>query len=160
MAKITPCLWFDTQAEEAANFYVSIFKNSSIIDVMHFPEGSPPSRTPGMVMMVTFTIDGSEIQALNGGPEFKFTPAISLFVKCESQEEIDYVWERLSGDGGSEGMCGWLSDKFGVSWQFTHRDLDKYLVDPDPEKSKRVMQALHGMKKIVMADLQAAYNGV
>lgn len=109
--------------------------------------------------MVTFTIDGVEIQALNGGPEFKFTPAISLHVRCESQEEIDYVWDKLSSDGGSDGNCGWVSDKFGVSWQVTHPLLEKYLVDPDREKAKRVMVALMGMKKIVMAEVQAAYDG-
>ena len=155
MQKVTPFLWFDHQAEEAANYYVSIFKNSKILSVSRYAEGAP--RPAGTAMTVTFELDGQEFMALNGGPEFKFTEAISLFVNCETQEEVDAYWEQLSA-GGEESQCGWLKDKFGLSWQIVPSALGKLLGDPDPEKSKRVMQAMLQMRKIEVAGLQRAYD--
>ena len=156
MQKISPCLWFDDQAEDAAKFYVSLFKNSKILDISYYPDGAP--RPAGMVMMVVFSLDGLEVQALNGGPEYKLTEAFSLSIKAETQEEIDMLWERLSSDGGMPGPCGWVKDKFGVSWQVYPPLLDQLLADPDPNKAKHVMQAMLGMGKIVIADLQVAYD--
>jgi predicted 3-demethylubiquinone-9 3-methyltransferase (glyoxalase superfamily) len=154
--KITPNLWFDTEAEEAANFYTSIFKDSEVVNVMYYGEAGP--RPAGMVLTVTFRLQGQEFTALNGGPEFKFNEAISLLVNCESQEEVDEFWERLS-EGGEEGPCGWLKDRFGVSWQIVPTVLDKLLQDEDSEKANRVMQAMLQMKKLDIAGLQAAYDG-
>jgi predicted 3-demethylubiquinone-9 3-methyltransferase (glyoxalase superfamily) len=153
--KITPFLWFDGQAEEAMNFYVSIFRNSQVLSVTRFGEGGPGSK--GSVMTASFQLEGQNFTALNGGPVFKFTPAISFFVSCETQEEVDELWERLS-EGGEEGQCAWLNDKFGVSWQIGPSVLLKLLGDPDPEKSKRVMQAMLQMKKIDIARLRQAYE--
>jgi len=155
MQKITPFLWFDGQAEEAMNFYVSIFKNSKVLSVARFGEGGPGPK--GSVMTASFQLEGQNFTALNGGPIFKFTPAISFFVSCETQEEVDELWERLSEDG-EEGQCAWLKDKFGVSWQIVPSVLSKLLGDPDPEKSSRVMKAMLQMKKINIARLKQAYE--
>ena len=156
MQKITPFLWFDDQAEEAMNFYVSIFKNSKILGVARFGEAGPGRA--GSVMTATFQLEGQEFTALNGGPEFKFTEAISFFVHCEAQQEVDELWEKLSA-GGEESMCGWLKDKFGVSWQIVPNALVEMLNDPDPEKSNRVLQAMLKMRKIDIAGLKKAYEG-
>jgi predicted 3-demethylubiquinone-9 3-methyltransferase (glyoxalase superfamily) len=154
--KITPNLWFDTEAEKAANFYISIFKDSEVVNVMHFGDAGP--RPSGMVMTVTFRLQGQEFTALNGGPDFKFNEAISFLVNCGSQDEVDEYWERLS-EGGEEGPCGWLKDKFGVSWQIVPTVLDEMLQDKDSERANRVMKAMLQMKKIDIAGLQEAYNG-
>jgi predicted 3-demethylubiquinone-9 3-methyltransferase (glyoxalase superfamily) len=154
--KITPNLWFDTEAEEAANFYTSIFKDSEVVNVMHYGEAGP--RPAGMVMTVTFRLQGQEFTGLNGGPDFRFNEAISFLVNCESQDEVDEYWERLS-EGGEEGPCGWLKDKFGVSWQIVPTVLDVLLQDKDPEKANRVMKAMLQMKKLDIAGLQEAYDG-
>ncbi|HYY68384.1 MAG TPA: VOC family protein [Terriglobales bacterium] len=147
MSKITPFLWFDNQAEEAMNHYVSIFKNSRILNV---------GRANGKVLSVTFELEGQQFIALNGGPQFKFSEATSFFVNCETQEEIDELWEKLS-QGGEKGRCGWLKDRFGLSWQIVPSALRKLTNDPDPEKAKAVFQAMLKMKKIVIEDLQRAY---
>jgi predicted 3-demethylubiquinone-9 3-methyltransferase (glyoxalase superfamily) len=154
--KITPNLWFDTEAEEAANFYTSIFKDSEVVNVMHYGEAGP--RPAGMVMTVTFRLQGQEFTALNGGPDFKFNEAISFLVNCESQDEVDEFWEKLSEDG-EEGPCGWLKDKFGVSWQIVPTVLDALLQDKNSAKANRVMKAMLQMKKIDVAVLQEAYDG-
>lgn len=154
--RITNCLWFDGQAEEAAKFYVSIFKDSKIVNVARFPEGT--HRPKGSVMLVEFQIGGQEFQALNGGPHFKFTPAISMSVNCETQHEVDELWEKLTA-GGEEVQCGWLTDKFGLSWQIVPTVLPKMMQDEDPEKAKRVTQAMLQMKKIDIAALKRAYDG-
>jgi predicted 3-demethylubiquinone-9 3-methyltransferase (glyoxalase superfamily) len=156
--KITPFLWFDTQAEEAAKFYVSIFKNSKIGSVSRYDEeGAKASGRPkGSVMTVAFELDGQAFTALNGGPVFKFTEAISLVVNCDTQAEVDHFWQKLSA-GGEEVQCGWLKDKFGVSWQVIPMILMEMLVDKDPEKSKRVMAAMLKMKKIEIEPLKKAY---
>ncbi len=153
LTKITPCLWFDTEGEEAATFYTSIFKNSRILQTSHY--GSAGPRPEGMVMTVNFELDGQEFIALNGGPEFKFDEAISFQVNCESQEEVDDFWTKLS-DGGEESVCGWLKDKFGVSWQIVPTVMDELISDPDPERSQRAMKAMLGMRKIDIAELQHA----
>jgi len=150
MQKIVPFLWFDGQAEEAANFYVSIFKNSRIVKIS--------GGSGGKVMGVTFQLEGQDFIALNGGPHFKFTPAISLFVNCYSQDEVDDLWERLSV-GGEKQRCSWLKDKYGVSWQIVPTALGEMLQDKDPEKSKRVMQAMLQMDKIDIGGLRRAYDG-
>ena len=155
--KITTFLWFDNNAEEAANFYVSIFKNSRILKSARYPEGSPGPK--GGVMTVDFELDGQQFIALNGGPHFKFTEAISLMVSCKSQEEVDYYWEKLTADGGQESQCGWLKDKFGLSWQITPDALMKVWTDGDPAKAQRVMQAMMSMKKLIIKDLEAAAAG-
>ena len=156
MPKITPFLWFDHQAEEAANFYVSLFKNSKVTNVSRYGDGAP--RPKGTAMMVNFQLDGQQVIALNGGPEFKFTEAISFFVDCETQEEVDRLWNVLTKDG-EEGQCGWLKDKFGLSWQIVPRALGELMGDPDPVKSQRVMQAMLQMKKIDTAKLKQAHDG-
>ena len=153
MQKIVPFLWFDTQAEEAANFYVSLFQNSKIRAVRRYGEAGPGPK--GSVMSVAFELDGQEFYALNGGPVFKFTPAISMFVNCESQEEVDTLWEKLSA-GGHKDRCGWLTDKYGVTWQIVPTILGKLLGDPDPAKSQRVMKAMLQMDKLDIAGLQKA----
>jgi len=154
--KITPFLWFDGQAEEAARFYTSIFKNSSLGDVSRYgPEGPGPA---GSAMTVSFTLEGLNFTALNGGPEYKFTPAISLYVDCKTQEEVDYLWDRLV-EGGRPDQCGWLVDRFGVSWQIVPSALIELLGDPDREKAGRVMQAMLKMVKIDIAELRRAYAG-
>jgi predicted 3-demethylubiquinone-9 3-methyltransferase (glyoxalase superfamily) len=156
MQKITPFLWFDNKAEEAMNFYVSIFKNSKIMGVSRNGNAGPGPK--GTVMSGTFQLDGQEFMALNGGPMFKFTEAVSLFVNCETQEEVDELWEKLSA-GGQKSRCGWLKDKFGLSWQIIPSPLGKMLGDKDPAKSKRVMQAMLKMDKIDIAGLKKAYDG-
>ncbi len=153
--KITPFLWFDNTAEEAMHLYTSIFKNSQIVSVSRYGEAGPGQA--GTVMTATFTLDGQEFMALNGGPEFKFTEAISFFVNCETQEEVDELWERLS-EGGEKGQCGWLKDKFGVSWQIVPTALGELLGDKDPEKAKRVLEAMLQMHKIDIAKLKQAYE--
>jgi len=155
MQKITPFLWFDGQAEEAMNFYISIFKDSKIINVSRYGEAGPGPK--GTVMSATFQLEGQQFMALNGGPHFTFTPAISLFVNCEKQEEVDELWKKLSA-GGSEERCGWLKDKFGLSWQIIPAALGKLLGDKDPEKAKRVMMAMLKMNKIEVKKLQEAYD--
>jgi len=160
MQKITPFLWFDNQAEDAARFYVSIFKNSRIGSVAHYDEEAAKAagRPKGSVMTVAFELDGQEFTALNGGPLFKFTEAISFVVNCDTQEEVDHFWEKLSA-GGQEGPCGWLKDRFGVSWQVVPTVLVEMLQDKDREKSKRAMAAMLKMKKINIQALKKAYEG-
>lgn len=158
MSKITPFLWFDDQAEEAADFYVSIFRNSRIKSVSRFAAGGPGA--PGTAMSVTFVLDGLEFQALNGGPEFSFTEAISLFVSAPTQDEIDELWEKLTSYGGEPGQCGWLKDRYGLSWQVVPPVLTELMGDPDPDRSSRVMQAMLTMGKIDIAALQAAHDGL
>ncbi|SBW26624.1 3-demethylubiquinone-9 3-methyltransferase [Candidatus Protofrankia californiensis] len=153
MPKTTPCLWFDTQAEEAAQFYASIFPSSTIVDVTHYGPGAP--RPEGMVMTVTFVLDGQEYVALNGGPEFTFSEAISFQVSCTSQAEVDEYWSRLT-DGGEEGPCGWLKDRYGLSWQIVPTALRELLTDPDPGRSQRAMRAMLQMKKIDVTELRRA----
>jgi predicted 3-demethylubiquinone-9 3-methyltransferase (glyoxalase superfamily) len=155
MQKIVPFLWFDTQAEEAARYYVSVFKNSKITGISHYTEGSP--RPSGSVLTVSFELDGQEFTALNGGPEFKFNPAISFYVHCYTQAEVDDLWNKLT-DGGEESMCGWLVDKFGVSWQIVPDQLITMLQDENPQKAARVMQAMLQMRKIEIDKLVAAYE--
>jgi predicted 3-demethylubiquinone-9 3-methyltransferase (glyoxalase superfamily) len=155
--KITPFLWFDGQAEEAAELYTSVFDDSRIVDVQRYGDAGPLSA--GTVMTVTFEVAGQRVIALNGGPQYKFTEAFSLSVDCETQEEVDRYWARLTKDGGEEGPCGWLKDRFGLSWQINPRKLGELLGDPDPEKSQRVMKAMLGMKKIDIQGLLDAYEG-
>jgi predicted 3-demethylubiquinone-9 3-methyltransferase (glyoxalase superfamily) len=155
MQKITPFLWFDGKAEEATNFYVSIFKNSKVVSVRRFGGAGPGSK--GAVMSTIFQIEGQEFYTLNGGPHFTFTPAISLFVSCETQQEVDALWEKLS-EGGEKSRCGWLKDKYGLSWQIIPKILGQMLEDKDPKKSASVMKAMMQMDKIDMAGLQRAYE--
>ena len=156
MQKITPFLWFDNNAEEAMNYYVSIFKNSKIMCVSRYGEAGPGPQ--GTVMTATFQLDGHEFFALNGGSIFTFSPAISFFVNCETQQEVDELWEKLS-EGGEKGRCGWLKDKFGLSWQIIPSILGELMGDKDAEKAKRVMEAMLKMDKIDIAKLQQAYKG-
>jgi predicted 3-demethylubiquinone-9 3-methyltransferase (glyoxalase superfamily) len=156
MQKITPYLWFDTQAEEAVNFYISLFRNSKILNITRYENSGPGPA--GKVMLVTFQLDGQEFVALNGGPQFKFTEAISLFVHCDGQEEVDRLWEGLS-EGGEVQQCGWLKDKYGLSWQIVPSALMELMGDPDPVKSGRVMQAMLQMVKIDIEGLKKAYEG-
>ena len=161
MQKISPFLWFDTKAEEAAHFYATIFKNSKVGTVARYDEaGAKASGMPiGTAMTVAFQLEGQDFTALNGGPHFKFTEAISFVVSCESQEEVDYYWTKLSAGGDEKAQqCGWLKDKFGLSWQVVPTVLSKFLQDKDPEKSKRVMQAMLQMKKIDIKRLNQAYE--
>jgi predicted 3-demethylubiquinone-9 3-methyltransferase (glyoxalase superfamily) len=159
MQKITPCLWFDNQAEEAVNFYVSIFKNSKVGRIARYGEaGAEVSGRPkGTVMTVEFQLEGQEFLALNGGPIFKFTEAISFIVNCETQEKIDEMWEKLS-KGGEKGPCGWLKDKYGLSWQIVPPVLSEMLQDKDTKKSERVMKAMLQMKKLDIKTLKQAYD--
>jgi predicted 3-demethylubiquinone-9 3-methyltransferase (glyoxalase superfamily) len=159
MQKIIPCLWFDGKAEEAVNSYVSIFKNSRIGSISRYgDEGAEVSGRPkGTVMTVTFQLDGQEFMALNGGPQFTFSPAISFLVNCGTQEEVNELWKKLS-KGGEEGQCGWLKDKYGVSWQIVPTALGEMLQDKDAEKSERVMKAMLQMKKIDLKTLKQAYE--
>jgi predicted 3-demethylubiquinone-9 3-methyltransferase (glyoxalase superfamily) len=156
MQKITPFLWFDGKAEEAMNFYVSVFKNSKVVRVSRYGGGGPGPR--GTVMSATFQLEGQDFHALNGGPQFAFTPAISFFVNCETQQEVDELWEKLS-EGGKKERCGWLKDKYGLSWQIIPSVLGKMLSDKDPAKAGRVMQAMLQMDKIDIGGLQKAYDG-
>lgn len=155
MQKITTFLWFDSQAEEAANFYTSVFDDSRIVDVQRYGEAGPGE--PGTVMVVRFELAGQQFIALNGGPQFAFTEAISLYVDCATQEEVDGLWARLT-DGGEEGPCGWMKDRYGLSWQIVPRALTDMLADPDPARSDRVMKAMLGMKKIDIRGLVDAYG--
>lgn len=159
MQKIATCLWFDDQAEEAANFYVSIFKNSKIGAITRYGEAGAEAagRPQGSVLTVTFQLEGQEFLALNGGPVFTFSPAISLIVNCETQEEVDELWEKLSA-GGETQQCGWLQDRYGVSWQIVPRVLIEMLQDEDPEKSERVMKAMLQMTKLDIGPLKEAYE--
>ena len=153
MHKITPCLWFDDQAEDAAKFYMSVFKNSQILDVARYGEGGPGPE--GTAMTVSFELDGQDFVALNGGPQFTFDEAISFQVSCQDQDEVDYYWNALT-DGGEESMCGWLKDKFGLSWQIIPTRLPELLGDSDPERAQRATQAMLGMRKIDIAAMEAA----
>jgi predicted 3-demethylubiquinone-9 3-methyltransferase (glyoxalase superfamily) len=156
MQKITPFLWFDTQAEEAANFYVSVFKNSQVISVSRYGDTGPGPK--GSIMTVEFELDGQRFVGINGGPNFSFTEAVSFVVDCATQEEVDYFWQKLS-EGGKEVQCGWLKDKYGLSWQVVPTIAIEYLKDKDPVKSQRVMQAILHMKKIEIEPLKRAYEG-
>jgi len=156
MDTITPCLWFDTEAEEAAAFYTSVFPNSRIVHVSHY--GSAGPRPEGLVMEVEFELDGRSILALNGGPQFRFTEAISLQADCKDQDEVDRLWETLS-EGGEEGPCGWLKDRYGVSWQIVPSRMYELITDPDPERAQRAIAAMLQMGKIEIADLERAADG-
>jgi predicted 3-demethylubiquinone-9 3-methyltransferase (glyoxalase superfamily) len=156
MQTIKPFLWFDNKAEEAANFYVSVFKNSKILGIHRYGEGAP--QPAGSVMTVSFELDGTSFIALNGGPHFQFTEAVSFSISAETQEEIDELWEKLCSSEGHPGQCGWLKDKYGLSWQVVPPCLATFLGDSDRIKAGRVMQAMMGMTKIVIAELQAAYD--
>ena len=157
MQKIIPFLWFDGKAEEAIKLYTSVFKNSRIVNISYWPEGSPFPK--GQVMNGVFELDGQRFYAFDAGPQFRFTEAISFFVGCETQEEIDHFWNKLTADGGQESMCGWLKDKFGLSWQIVPPILGEMLGDKDRVKAGRVMQAMMGMKKIIIEELKKAYDG-
>jgi len=156
MQRITPFLWFDDQAEAAANFYVSVFKNSKVKEKTHYT-GEEPVGKKGAVMTVTFELDGQEFMALNGGPDFKFTEAISFMINCETQKDIDYYWEKLTADGGKEVQCGWLADKYGLSWQVVPAKFSEWA--RNPSGFQRMMQALLLIKKLDLATLQKAYDG-
>ncbi|MDQ1540621.1 MAG: hypothetical protein QOH29_1347 [Actinomycetota bacterium] len=156
MPKVTPWLWFDTESEQAANFYISVFKNSRIVSVSHYGDAGP--RPAGMVMTVAFELDGQPLVALNGGSDFTFNEAISLQIDCETQDEVDYFWTSLT-DGGEAGPCGWLKDKFGLSWQVVPRGLETLLADPDPERAQRAMAAMLTMGKLDIGALERAADG-
>jgi predicted 3-demethylubiquinone-9 3-methyltransferase (glyoxalase superfamily) len=155
--RIVPNLWFDTEAEEAAEFYISVFKNSRIRNIARYTEAAP--RPAGMVMTVEFELDGQRFVGINGGPEFKFDEAVSFQIDCEAQEEIDYYWERLT-DGGKEGPCGWLTDRYGLSWQVVPTGMEELFNDPDPKRAERAMKAMLGMRKLDIAALRSAADGV
>jgi predicted 3-demethylubiquinone-9 3-methyltransferase (glyoxalase superfamily) len=156
MQKITPFLWFDHQAEEAMKFYTSIFKNSKPGNVTRYGEGGPAPK--GSAMTVTFELEGLNFVGINAGPVYKFTPAISFVVDCQTQDEVDHYWEKLSSNGGEKGRCGWLKDKFGISWQIVPRALPQYLGDKDPKKARSVMQAMMQMSKLDVGKLKEAYD--
>jgi predicted 3-demethylubiquinone-9 3-methyltransferase (glyoxalase superfamily) len=155
--RITPNLWFDTEAEEAAEFYTSVFKDSRIVNVARYTEAGP--RPAGTMMIVEFELDGQRFVAINGGPQFKFSEAVSFQINCETQDEIDYYWQRLS-EGGKEGQCGWLKDKYGLSWQVTPTGMEELFAGADPERARRAMQAMLGMGKLDIAALRSAAEGV
>ena len=155
--KIIPNLWFDTESEEAANFYISVFKDSRILNTTHYTEAGP--REAGMVMTVEFELDGQRFVGINGGPEFTFSEAISLQITCETQEEIDSFWERLS-EGGEEGPCGWLKDRYGLSWQVVPSGMEELFAHPDKERARRAMEAMLGMGKLDIEALRRAADGV
>lgn len=155
--KIIPNLWFDTEAEEAAEFYCSVFPNSRVVSIAHYTEAGP--REAGMVMVVEFELDGQRFVGINGGPEFKFDEAVSFQINCKDQDEVDYYWDRLTADGGRESQCGWLSDKYGLSWQVTPAGMEELFADPDQERANRAMQAMLKMGKLDIAALRAAANG-
>ena len=159
--QITPCLWYDDQAEQAADFYCSVFKNSKIPQVSRYPEAGQEihKKPPGSVMVVAFELDGQPFTALNGGPIFKFDEAVSFQIMCETQDEIDYYWSRLTGGGGQEGPCGWLKDQFGLSWQVVPTAIPRMMSDPDTSKTARVMNAFMAMKKLDLAAIERAYAG-
>ena len=154
--KIRPNLWFDTEAEEAAGFYTSVFKDSRIVNVTHYTEAGP--REAGMVMTVEFELDGQRFVGINGGAQFKFDEAVSFEIHCEDQDEVDYYWERLS-DGGEEGQCGWLKDRYGLSWQVVPTGMEELFADPDPQRAERAMKAMLGMGKLDIAALRSAADG-
>jgi predicted 3-demethylubiquinone-9 3-methyltransferase (glyoxalase superfamily) len=154
--KITPNLWFDTEAEDAANYYVSVFKNARIVNVTHYTDAGP--REAGMVLSVDFELDGQRFTAINGGPKFTFDEAVSFAVTCEDQDEIDYYWEKLT-DGGEEGPCGWLKDRYGLSWQVVPAGMGEMFADPDASRAERAMRAMLGMRKIDLAAMEAAAHG-
>jgi predicted 3-demethylubiquinone-9 3-methyltransferase (glyoxalase superfamily) len=154
--QIVPNLWFDTEAEEAADFYTSVFNNSRIVSVAHYTEAGP--RPAGTVMTVEFELDGQRFVGINGGPQFKFDEAVSFQITCETQDELDYYWEKLS-EGGEESQCGWLKDKYGLSWQVVPTGMEELFSDPDPERATRAMQAMLGMKKLDIAALRRAAEG-
>lgn len=154
--KITPFLWFDTQAEEAVNFYTAVFKNSKVVSIQRYGDSVPARK--GSVMTATLEIEGQQFVALNAGPQFQFNPAISFFVNCKAQEEVDELWEKLL-DGGKAMQCGWITDKFGITWQIVPEALGKLMSDPDPVKAQRVMQAMMKMVKLDIRGLQDAYDG-
>lgn len=156
MPRITPNLWFDTQSQDAAEYYCSVFPNSKVTNVTHYGEAGP--RPAGLVLTVDFVLDGQEFTAINGGPEFTFNEALSLLINCADQEEVDYYWSKLS-EGGEEGPCGWLKDRYGLSWQVCPAGLVELLNDPDPGRSRRAMEAMMGMGKIDLAAVQAAADG-
>ena len=161
-AKITPCLWFDHEAEDAARFYTGIFEDSKIVSIARYPDAGQEvhGKAPGSVLIVEFTLRGQSFTALNGGPGKKFSEAVSLQIDCANQEEVDYFWERLSAGGDPHAQqCGWVKDKYGLSWQIVPNDLPKMLVDPDASKSQRAFQAMLGMKKLDIAELQRAFEG-
>ena len=156
--KITPNLWFDTEAEQAAEFYVSVFRGDSrIVNVAHYTEAGP--REPGSVMTVEFELNGQRFVGINGGDQFKFDEAVSFLINCEDQDEIDYYWDKLT-EGGEEGPCGWLKDKFGLAWQVAPTGMDELFAHPDKDRARRAMEAMFGMKKLDIAALQAAADGV
>lgn len=155
--KIIPNLWFDTEAEEAADFYIGIFPNSRVVNVLHYTGAGP--RPAGTVMTVEFELDGNRFVGINGGPDFTFSEAVSFQITCETQDEVDYYWKLLT-EGGEEGPCGWLKDRFGLSWQVVPTGMDELFADPDQTKAARAMQAMFGMKKLDIAVLQAAADGV
>jgi predicted 3-demethylubiquinone-9 3-methyltransferase (glyoxalase superfamily) len=155
--KIVPNLWFDTEAEEAAEFYISVFKDSRIIGKTHYTEGAP--REAGMVMTVEFELTGQRFTGINGGPDFKFDEAVSFLINCETQDEVDYYWEKLS-EGGSEGPCGWLKDKYGLSWQVVPSGMEELFSDSDPKRAERAMKAMLQMSKLDIAELRRAADGV
>jgi len=157
MPKITPNLWFDTEAEEAADFYISVFKNSRVVNVARYTEAGP--REAGMVMTVEFELDGQRFVGINGGPQFTFDEAVSFQIDCDTQDDVDYYWERLS-EGGKEGPCGWVQDKYGLSWQVVPTGMDELFADPDPERARREMEAMLKMSKLDIAALQSAADGV
>ena len=156
MKNIVPCLWFDTEGEAAAELYTSVFPNSKILDIAHYGEAGP--RPAGTVMTVSFELNGQEFLALNGGPEFTFSEAVSFQVMCEGQDEVDHFWSKL-GDGGEHGPCGWLKDRFGLSWQIVPTRLGELLGDPDPARAQRAMTAMLGMGKLDIAELEQAADG-
>ncbi len=155
--RITPNLWFDTEAEEAAGFYTSVFESSRIVSLTHYPEGGPGPA--GTVMTVEFELDGQRFVGINGGPQFTFDEAVSFEIACETQDEVDYYWERLS-EGGKEGQCGWLKDRYGLSWQVVPTGMEEVFADPDPKRAERAMQAMLGMGKLDIAALRRAADGV
>ncbi len=157
MTTVTPFLWFDGQAEEAAEFYASVFANSRIVNVARYPEGTRAQA--GSVMTASFEIEGQKFIGLNGGPHFKFTEAVSFMVNCDSQEEADELWDKLTADGGEESQCGWLKDKFGLSWQIVPKGLHDLIGDPDPEKAKRATEAMMQMRRIDLAEIRRAHAG-
>ena len=157
MQKITPCLWFDNNLQEAVDFYTSVFKNSEVLSKSYYGEGTPMPK--GSLMVVTFRIEGHEFMGLNGGPQYKFTEAISLMVDCKTQEEVDYYWEKLSAGGGTEVQCGWLKDKFGLAWQIVPTRLMELIAGKDPVAVNRVLQAMYNMIKIDIKTLEEAYKG-
>ena len=156
MQKITPFLWFDNNAEEAMNFYLSVFKDSKVVQVSRYGEAGPGPK--GTLMVGTFTLFGQEFMVLNGGPHYKLTPAFSLLISCDTQEEVDYYWDKLT-DGGTEVQCGWLTDKFGLSWQVVPKMFMELMHTGTPEQTNRMLQALYPMKKLIIADLQKAFDG-